>query len=237
MAIINHTYGLVFVHVPKNAGTSVSRYFSRLSTYRDLEIGATELGEAYVHQFSRRFKLRKHSTFREIRAVMGADVLATYTTVAVIRDPVERACSIFRFLNHWDQWRQLERWQPFIEDFDRHRKIEHFLASEFFAAPGPDRLFMPQVTWIANDTGEKLLVDRLLRLESLQQDMGRLVSDLDLPQDLLGDFDEHVNETDKAKRIRLDRASKARVRERYRQDYELLGYDQPRAGKQRSTGS
>lgn len=226
MTVINHTHGFVFVHVPKNAGSSVGRYLSQLTTYRDQEIGVSKLGEAAAGEFRRRFGLSKHSTYREIEAAMGADELRSYTTIAVARNPFDRVRSMYGFLRRWDYWRTLESLEQYADAFDAHPDIDSFVASEFFMTTGPDRLFLPQVTWLADDTGSELRVDHLLRLESLDEDMLRLVIDLGLPQERLGSLAEHrVNVTVKPPAERFNSASERRIRERYHRDFELLGYD------------
>jgi hypothetical protein len=108
MTLINHAHGFVFVHVPKNAGTSVAQYLSALSTYRDLEIGATALGEAAAPHIRQRFGLHKHSTLAEIRDVLGADTLSDFHTMAIVRDPEDRVRSVFEFLRAWPAWANLD---------------------------------------------------------------------------------------------------------------------------------
>ena len=103
MTIINHSHRFVFVHIPKNAGTSVAHYLSQLSSYRDQEIGATDLGEAIAPAFRRRFRLHKHSTFAEIEERTGPET-ADYRSIAVVRDPADRARSIYSFLRKWPRW-------------------------------------------------------------------------------------------------------------------------------------
>lgn len=124
MTLINHTYSFVFVHVPKNAGTSVAQYLSQLSTYRDQEIGATALGEAVAPRYRERFSLHKHSTLAEIREVIGPDDLARYRTIAVVRDPADRVRSIFAFLRTWSKWTSLDpEYSSYAADFPTTRRV------------------------------------------------------------------------------------------------------------------
>jgi hypothetical protein len=124
MTLINHTYGFVFVHVPKNAGTSVAQYLSQLSTYRDQEIGGTALGEAAAPHYRERFSLHKHSTLAEIRDVISPDDLARYRTIAVVRDPADRVRSIFAFLRTWSKWTSLDpEYATYAADFPTIRRV------------------------------------------------------------------------------------------------------------------
>lgn len=238
MTIINHTQRFVFVHIPKNAGTSVSVYLSQLSTYRDQEIGSTELGEAKAPLYRRRFRLHKHSTLREIEAVMGAEELAGYTTFAVVRDPYDRVRSIFSFLRSWKGWVELDPvFQKHAAAFAGFEDVDEFVMSELFLTPGPDRLFLPQATWICDDQ-DAVSVDRILDFASLDDDMAGLVDDLRLPRDRLKDPLQHTN-VSRGRRLlpnplaqasatreppdhRFRTAAADRIRERYARDLALL---------------
>lgn len=250
MTLINETYRFVFVHVPKNAGTSVAHYLSQLSTYRDLEIGATALGEAMAPEYRQRFGLHKHSTLAEIDAVMGADAMARFRTFAVVRDPADRVRSIHAFLRRWPGWTSLDPdYERFRAEFAGFDSVDAFVASELFLMPGPDRMFMPQVSWLSLDEGASLSTDHLVRLEHLERDVERVVVALDLPRDRLpgrlrrvntsrdgrrqaqphrlGRMRARVQETltrpDADRSRPLSAASLERIRERYAPDYELLG--------------
>jgi Sulfotransferase family len=264
MTLINHTYGFVFVHVPKNAGTSVTRYLSPLSTYRDLEIGATRLGEEMAPAFRERFGLHKHSTLAEIRDVMGPEAMAGYRTIAVVRDPEDRVRSVYRFLSTWQHWASLDPdYGDYAADFtpaassstvrtgrareilaglgrrpdaiastaaERDRRatvegladVDDFIASELFLRPGPDRLFLPQVTWLALDE-ESVAVDHVIRYTHLEADLAGVVDALGLPIEHLKEPLPHANASDgrQDRPLRLD--SVARLQRRYARDYELLG--------------
>jgi hypothetical protein len=250
MTLINETYRFVFVHVPKNAGTSVAHYLSQLSTYRDIEIGATAMGEAMAPEYRQRFGLHKHSTLAEIAEVMGADVLADFRTLAVIRDPAYRVRSIYTFLRRWPGWTSLDpAYERFRSEFSGFDGVDAFVASDLFLMPGPDRMFMPQVSWLSLDDEASVAADHVIRFEHLEGDLQRVVTELGLPLDRLpgrlrrantsrdGRRQAHPRQLDRV-RARLaetlsrpdaERAkpllphSLDRIRERYAPDYELLG--------------
>lgn len=140
MTLINHTYRFIFVHIPKNAGTSVALYLSQASRYRDQEIGGTQLGQAVAPFYRARFGLAKHSTITEIARVVGADAMPSYTTFGIWRDPIQRVASIYGFLRKWDAWRQLDGFVRFVPEFDACRDINDFINSELFrTTSGPDK--------------------------------------------------------------------------------------------------
>src|SRR3989304_5138015 len=110
--IINNTFGFIFVHVPKAAGTSVAHFFSKFSCYCDLEVGGTSLGEALQEPFRKRYGLSKHSTAMEIRAVIGDVLWKKYFSFAFVRNPYERAFSAYHFLKRMRAETQLEGLAP-----------------------------------------------------------------------------------------------------------------------------
>jgi uncharacterized membrane protein len=143
MTIINHTYGFVFIHIPKNAGSSTANYLSQLSAYRDQEVGVTRVGELVAPALRSRYLLHKHATHSEIKTVMGRDDISSYATIAVVRHPYERAYSAYTFLQQWDGWRRNERFADLAERLGRKRRFrrgwdfDEFVASRLIETSGP----------------------------------------------------------------------------------------------------
>lgn len=223
MSIINHTHRFVFVHVPKNAGTSISTLLSPLTTYRDQEIGATPMGEAVQAHYQRRFGLSKHSSAREIAAVMG-DEFAEYFVFASVRSPFDRIRSLFVFLQRWPGWRTLPGYAPFVESFDTIGDASDFVRSPIFQTTGPDRMFRPQVDWLVDATGTELLPQLLLRVETLRADFGTLVGMLALPVTDRPSTRRRLNASGTTRQV-FDSDAKRIIRARYARDFELLQYD------------
>jgi len=140
--IVLHAHRLIYIHPPRTAGTSVTRWLSALTAWRDLELGGTDLGEAMQPEFYRRFGLSKHSTYAEAIAVDPA--LASYRSIGTWRDPLDRVRSIFGFLRGHDA--EVEPgWRAVLHTC---RDVNDFVTSGFFATDGPDRMFLPLRTWL-----------------------------------------------------------------------------------------
>lgn len=167
--IINHTYKFIFVHVPKNAGTSVTQALSKLSTWRDLEIGGTQLGEAMAPQFNKRFGLRKHSPATQIRKVVGDDIWASYYKFGFVRDPISRVHSIWSFLRKWRDW-------PRSQIMNEFASIDEFVRSEFFRNGGPDEILKPQVHFLDAE------LDFLGLCSRTEYDFSKILESLSIPQ-------------------------------------------------------
>lgn len=142
--IVNHTHKFIFVHVPKNAGTSVTQALSKLSTWRDLEVGGTQLGEALHPLFNKRFGLAKHSPASQIRKVVGEDIWTSYYKFGFVRDPISRVHSIWSFLRKWRDW-------PNSEIMNEFGSIDDLVRSEFFRGGGPDQILKSQLFFLDSE--------------------------------------------------------------------------------------
>jgi hypothetical protein len=172
--IINNTYGFIFVHVPKSAGTSVTHFLSNFSCYCDLEIGGTTQGQLVQKHYQSRFGLRKHSSSKEIRAVVGDVLWKKYFSFAIVRNPYDRALSAYKFMQKMrgdgsrpgDPLAQLEGADTFSK----------FVHSPYFETSGLDRMLNPQMFWLRSDVhSTQLNVDFVGKVEELDAAMAYIV--------------------------------------------------------------
>jgi hypothetical protein len=176
--IVNHSHQFIFIHVPKAAGTSVSELFSEYSTYRDLEVGGTLLGEVLQAQFKKRFGLMKHATAREVRGVVGEDVWSRYLTFSFVRDPYARAQSMFHFMKRWRGNKDMDP----LAFMDKMPDFRTFVLSPQFRKQKKSRILWPQAAWLQDEAG-KSIVDIVGRVESLDDDLAQVLARLpDLPR-------------------------------------------------------
>jgi hypothetical protein len=166
--IVNHTYKFIFVHVPKNAGTSVTQALSTLSSWRDLELGGTQFGEAIAPHFMKRFGLRKHSTASQIRKVVGEEIWSSYYKFGFVRDPYSRLQSLWSFLRKWKNW-------PNSEIMNSFESIDEFVTSDFFRSGGPDQLLRPQAHFLDAD------LDFLGSCSATARDFQRILNAVGIP--------------------------------------------------------
>ncbi|TCT11475.1 sulfotransferase family protein [Tepidamorphus gemmatus] len=215
MSIINHTFGFVFVHVPKCAGTTVAMALSQASAYCDIEIGATPLGQAMADHYATRHGIGKHATAIQIRNVLGQAAWMRMFSFAFMRDPLARAQSTYRFLKH-----KFRNWRG-AEVMDGFGSFEQFVVSDFFRSPGPDNILAPQLRWI----GRPPAVDFIGRVETLEEDFALILETIGIPPSKrepmmrLG----RRNRTDVlADSEAISPEVEAIVRDRYREDYVFL---------------
>jgi hypothetical protein len=177
--IINHRYRFIFIHVPKTAGSSVTNWLSRFNNWNDIELGGTRYGEAIQPVYGERFKLYKHSTARQIRDVVGDDLWRSYFKFAVVRHPLARLASAYRFYRQWPH--------PSVAEVREMTDINEFVHSEFFAKDHQARpgvalqkpaATVPQSVFI--DPGDDSPLDMVCHFERLQADLERVARQLGL---------------------------------------------------------
>lgn len=222
--IINHTHGFVFVHVPKAAGTSISRLFTPLTTYRDQEIGGTPMGEITQPFFKRRWGLAKHSTAPEVRFVMGAQRFDKFFSFAFVRNPYTRAYSTFNYFHRQQDHKELATLLP-VRDL---ATFGEFVRSEYFQGDGMDRILQPQTFW--TDVAPGVELSFIGSVEAIDADLAYIVRRVAKPgkkvKKQVQERNRSTQDPDKLWRLlREDPEAERLVFERYRSDFERYGYE------------
>ena len=165
--ILNHQHHFLFIHVPKAAGTTIARALSPLTTFRDIELGGTQYGEAIQERFAARFDLRKHSTGAAIRAKCPAHVWRRFFVFAFVRNPYARAYSVYRFLQRWKDGPH--------HGFATALSFGDFLGSEEVAS-GAIEIARPQAHWVTQAGRTLPGLDFVGRVESFAEDFSFVLS-------------------------------------------------------------
>lgn len=214
--ILNHQHQFIFVHVPKTAGTTVTRTLSSLTTFRDLELGGTKYGEALQGLFASRFDLRKHSTALQIKAKCPPHIWRRFFVFAFVRNPYARAFSVYRFLQRWKEGQHYD--QVSSQDF------ESFLSSDGFLS-GDIEIARPQVHWLAKDGVLVQGIDFVGRLEDFAADFGFVLSIIHKTRRTCNEsrHDNGSTEPDEW-RDHMTKATRRLIEDRFVQDFELWEY-------------
>jgi hypothetical protein len=161
--IINHSFRFIFLHVPKNAGTSISNWLSSFTGWNDIELGGTHYGEQIQEIYGKRFKLHKHSTAGQVRAVVGGEIWRSYFKFAVVRCPLDRLVSAYHFYKEWDH--------PGVAPAKECSDLTEFLGSSYFSEDRRNctRATGSQASFL--DTGVAEPLDKICRFETLNDDM------------------------------------------------------------------
>lgn len=210
--MIDYDNNVCFVHIPKNAGQSVERWFMDLRGLdhsnpehrRELGLFKNDFGTGLP-------RANDHLTFAQYRTeVFGGTIPEGMRFFAIVRDPMNRLASelAYRF-NGRVAPRQLLALrsvpiQRMFGDFRCHLQTQ----ASFVAGAEPG-----QIT--------------LLRLENLAEDFAAMTQQFGLPDIALP----HINHSgDKPRRRReLPESVRAWALETYAEDFDRFGYDVPQA--------
>ena len=101
--IISRRRGYVLVHIPKTGGTALALALEARAAADDILIGDTPKARARrgrVKALGPRAagRLWKHSTLADIEGIVGAEELAGFFCVTLVRNPWDRAVSYYHWL-------------------------------------------------------------------------------------------------------------------------------------------
>lgn len=223
--IINQSVGFTFIHIPKSAGTSVTQFLSRLNGPLDLEIGGTVFGEEIQRAYTRRYKLRKHSTLADAQGTIAmARPPHDMFVFTFVRNPYARLSSIFSFLRKWEAYNP-----DLLRTMKSFSNFEDFVASGIFTRlPGPDNMFRPQSDWLKVDgkLAENVryfqIEDGAAAIETIRQELLSRGAD----RRLLPDTFPHANrsESQPLEGLGLSDDLVEKINDFYAEDFKAFGY-------------
>ena len=197
----------LFVHVPKTAGASVTSALRDVSHPINRTLPRRISSHLPLREAPDKVYLRGHDTARWARVKLGRAQYDALHSFAVVRNPFDLAFSHYKFLKEItpDRYKDKGSSWSFL-DFLRHLKS--------------DNRRYDQSNYVTDLAGE-VIVDRILRFETLAEDFERLAAALDLPARRLPT----VNATSKGgpSAPYCDEAIE-KVRSIYAPDFDLFGY-------------
>ncbi len=183
---------LIFIHIPKAAGSSVG----------ELLLGTDRVGH-YPYEIYQKYNPRWFSEFYKI---------------SVCRHPFDRFVSAFDYLVTGGKGRADATVGAYLSEFEGG--VNEFVIAAFdegFALRNAH--FYPQHNFVF-DKEDKLVVDKLCRLESLDADFKEVSIRFAAGRNL-----EYVNRGKRGSSSRLNRVAMDKLYRIYRKDFELLGYE------------
>jgi hypothetical protein len=217
--ILSTSHNFIFVHVPKTAGTAMTAALEPFAVTGTRTLLRRALRWLPLREAPDRAYFRKHETAADMAAKLGPDVFARFFRFSVVRNPFDHAVSHYEYL----------------KEFRNPQKAAAFAAMNFAeyldwrtTARGP---FVPsfsvlpdQAHWLVDGSGQ-LMVNRVLRFETLAADFAALTAELGLS----GVRMERINPTKAKARGRAaasyyDTATIAKVQRLYARDFSLFGY-------------
>jgi hypothetical protein len=207
--VISDRLRCIFIHIPKCAGTSIE------DVLWPHPRGEDELWGGFVDRYNNRYQTGglQHLTAALVRDAVGSERFERYFKFTVIRNPWDRAVSQYVFMQRRPDLRELA---GIAED----ASFTAYLRA-IAAAPA-------HVQWTAQerflyDADGRLLVDRIVRFETLDQQIAGVFARLGIEAEL-----PHRNAGERGEaRHYYDDESRALVAQLYAGDIERFGYAFP----------
>lgn len=209
---------VAFIHVHKCAGYAMYRSLFHMednsgSGWNDIKNNdhAHEIMKCTDELIGSRFRNSAHFRALDMKQFLGEEKYQSFASFACVRNPWQRAYSWYRFLKKNDKK-------------GRHHELVKNWEFDEFLQFCIDHFYLPQYQWLVDETGS-IIVDHIIRFEHLATEWPRLSQkligrELRLPVLNKSKMNARNNEFDKVRKSTL-----VRFRERYAQDFELLGYD------------
>lgn len=201
---LNIKGNIIFIHIPKNAGTSIS-----------LSLGLEN---------------SCHSTALEIRNELGYKDFQGFFKFAVIRNPLSRFISLYNYARMDESYyhssvnpKQAKYGKHQDYDILKDASLEQCALLLINGKLRHDKhwnQWKPQTTWIC-DEQENILIDFLIRFENLSSDFKTLRSKLDISNNL---FDVNKSEVKKEDKVHVSSTVKEIISDYYASDFKLLKY-------------
>lgn len=171
--LISHKYKFIFLRTEKTAGSSLSEALSKALGDDVIEADMTRPAWAKyspIHHgalkrnFPKFFGLHAHATAKQARSVLGPEIFDTYYKFAVERNPWDRQVSLYVH-------RKWKHNKP-ADNFDKD------ISSFFYRNAEYVRL----KNWSIYAIGDKVAVDKIVKYENLNEELGAVFEHLGLPE-------------------------------------------------------
>jgi hypothetical protein len=207
--MISHKHKFIFVHIPKTGGTSIESVFVPNAVEKDVSF--------------------KHSTAKEYQKKFNRE-FSEYFKFSVIRNPWDLVASLYHWMWHTDcttnPWPS--KWRSYTHT-PLNWTLNEWIKSEKFMRSNPRGLSVDsphlfkeegQLDWISNDK-DTIIVDHIMRFETLQQDFDISCNKIGLPQQILP----HTNKSHhKPYWEYYDKEAQEIVGQKYHKDITMFDY-------------
>jgi len=192
-----------FIHIPKTGGSAITFGYAATMAFGDVVLGGPPFAEELSKIYRSTLNVHKHSYATGVAAIVGSERFKMAFSVAVLRDPVARLVSYYRWIKGKDS-----DLNPDQKRLKRCGSFKEFLAD----ACG---IFPPQVNYVQDSSGS-VMVSELLVYENLARDWSRVSKQVGVSIEL------PVRNKSPTFHVDIDSEDKSLVHRCYSLDYELI---------------
>jgi hypothetical protein len=207
--VIFNSRQVIFLHIHKTGGETIEHLLGRYRAWNDIMLDSENPGTS--KEFERHFRLRKHSSARQVAKLIGMDVWDSYFTWATIRNPYARLTSLYSFVASMSEPGLAKIGFPINQSHSAQRNwvesdaypssstpwsygaVRAYLATRAARAPFSEFLRHPmllskepayhtQFSRLSSPRGDHLLVKRVVKLESLAKEWPDLCDRMKIPR-------------------------------------------------------
>lgn len=209
--MISEKYNCIFVHIPRTGGTSIEEVI-----WPDMEKRTVaDLWMGFIDMYHNKYQTGglQHLLASQIRQEIGEAMFNQSYRFTVVRNPWDKAVSQY----------SLMKYRKVLRDFIGMQENDDFKTYLSLIQRREHVQWMPQYRFFLDENGEQL-VHFIGRFENFNADVTTILDQLGIRVDAIPHSD--MNKTSRGSfREYYDDESMETVREIYRQDIELLGYE------------
>jgi len=134
---------------------------------------STSIRKAFKQKFRGYEFIDKHHSVSDICKPLPEEILKTYRSFSVVRNPFDRTVSIL--LWSYPIWRNIT-FREFLKNVSSGKYGERIKRYSSFSGLSHAWIYSPQIKWITDASG-KIRVNKILRFENLNADFKQLCRD------------------------------------------------------------
>ena len=206
--LLSMKYNFIFIHIPKTGGTSIRQVLEEYSD--DIRPHLTSSAKAMVanRQAAGLSVNPPHATLNTSANMLDVD-LSEFIVICVVRNPVDRLVSYYKYLKHKNKEHRLH---PLADSLSIDDFVEHFILDK-----GHDT--QTQFSYFAPNRDLTVKGHAVLRYENLESDFAQMQTSFGMPSVRLPRLNQSSTE-----KVIMSNSHKQYLMDFEAQTVELMGY-------------